>query len=708
MDFVKGDDDSKDITRVLRVPGTLNRKYDPPRPVRLLSGDWDEYNLNDLVDAMPPIVVEEEKTITSISIPKGNKRVDKWFNAALEAECNAIAAMPPDSGRNSALNTAAYKLGGYIGYGIGDENLARQALITAGINSGLLERDVIATVKSGLGDGMAKPRKPPKLEIESLLSADVGLADFDDDDVADVIQSLTDGISAPPKTTTRPKPERAKIRTNGRQLRDVGDDAIAALLTQNETYIRGGELVRIRIDEKGAATLDTITIDSMRTHMTMSADFFTLKVTRDEERIETPTSPPLDAGKYILSRGTWPFSPIVGVIESPIMRADGSVIEEAGYDAASRLYYQPQSGFVMEHIKDAPSQEDAIAALEVLRELLIDFPFADASSADNAIAAILSLVGRELFDIQPLLAIGAPQQGMGKTLLAECIVMVGDGKEPKAGTAPTDPEEWRKRITSELMTGQSAILFDNITQTLDDASLASVTTSAGWSDRNLGSLKQIQLTNRAMFIVTANNLRVGAEFASRVYPVNLDARMSRPQEREGFKHPDIKVYTRQNRGKFVAAALTMCRAWIVAGKPEPLRMPRIRHPKWQKVIGGILHYAGAHDFLGNLQEFVSAADDDTPVWEAFILALKGAFGDMPTTAGMIHSRALASEELAATVPDELQLHLTEAGKAKFVQSLGYALKRRKGKRHGDSGAMIVVAHDVGRAHSKNYRFTVGE
>jgi hypothetical protein len=47
--YVGGDKGAKDLARVLRVPGTVNRKYDPPRPVVILRADYDRlYNLPDL------------------------------------------------------------------------------------------------------------------------------------------------------------------------------------------------------------------------------------------------------------------------------------------------------------------------------------------------------------------------------------------------------------------------------------------------------------------------------------------------------------------------------------------------------------------------------------------------------------------------------------------------------------------------------------
>jgi len=47
--YVGGDTAAKDLARVLRVPGSVNRKYDPPRPVAILHADYDQlYNLPDL------------------------------------------------------------------------------------------------------------------------------------------------------------------------------------------------------------------------------------------------------------------------------------------------------------------------------------------------------------------------------------------------------------------------------------------------------------------------------------------------------------------------------------------------------------------------------------------------------------------------------------------------------------------------------------
>jgi len=55
VSYVGSDGGAKDLARVLRVPGTVNTKYDPPRPVKILRADLARvYTLGDLETACKP------------------------------------------------------------------------------------------------------------------------------------------------------------------------------------------------------------------------------------------------------------------------------------------------------------------------------------------------------------------------------------------------------------------------------------------------------------------------------------------------------------------------------------------------------------------------------------------------------------------------------------------------------------------------------
>ena len=68
-------------------------------------------------------------------------------------------------------------------------------------------------------------------------------------------------------------------------------------------------------------------------------------------------------------------------------------------------------------------------------------------------------------------------------------------------------------------------------------------------------------------------------------------------------------WVRANRGRLVAACLTLCRAWIAAGRPRGTRSIG-SYEAWAQVMGGVLGVAGIEGFLGNLDEMLAAADGE--------------------------------------------------------------------------------------------------
>ncbi|MFL6833444.1 MAG: AAA family ATPase [Xanthobacteraceae bacterium] len=90
-----------------------------------------------------------------------------YGRTALREECAKLAAMPKDSGRNNALNTAAFNLFQLVAGGELDEEKDQVAerLFTAAEACGLVADDgaasVRATVESGAKAGRAQPRQAP-------------------------------------------------------------------------------------------------------------------------------------------------------------------------------------------------------------------------------------------------------------------------------------------------------------------------------------------------------------------------------------------------------------------------------------------------------------------------------------------------------------------------------------------------------------------
>lgn len=86
---------------------------------------------------------------------------DRYGQRALQLELEAIERAG-EGGRNHQLNESAFAIGQLIaGHAITDEFGAIQALKDAGLRAGLTQREVDATVGSGIRSGATKPRSVP-------------------------------------------------------------------------------------------------------------------------------------------------------------------------------------------------------------------------------------------------------------------------------------------------------------------------------------------------------------------------------------------------------------------------------------------------------------------------------------------------------------------------------------------------------------------
>jgi hypothetical protein len=84
--------------------------------------------------------------------------------AALDRELRRLASSPAGT-RNHELNRAAFVLGTLVGSAELDEGLVVGELTRTGLGIGLGEREVAATVRSGITAGLARPRTAPRRDV---------------------------------------------------------------------------------------------------------------------------------------------------------------------------------------------------------------------------------------------------------------------------------------------------------------------------------------------------------------------------------------------------------------------------------------------------------------------------------------------------------------------------------------------------------------
>lgn len=484
------------------------------------------------------------------------------------------------------------------------------------------------------------------------------------------------------------------IRVGGRPLPDITAEALAALVRDNETsptlFVRGGELVEVRVDEAGRPAIRALSRAAVRGHLARSADYYRLKGEH-----EVAAFPPMDLVDDLMALGSWPLPPLEAVTESPTLRPDGSLLSQPGYDRATRLFYRPQEGFALAHVPDHPTAQDVQAALALLNEALGDFPFDSEASYANALATLLTPAVRPIIDGNvPLAGMDAPTAGTGKTLLASVISTVTTGSLPAVMSECSSEEEWAKVITSQVMRGAGVIIIDNIEGELKSGQLAAAMTSRVWSARALGRNEMIELPQRAVWMATGNNIRFAGDLARRSFWIRLDPKVARPWQRTGFKHPALIPWVLEHRPDVLAALLTLARAWFAAGQPAPSVKPLGSFEEWTRIVGGILEYAGVRGFLGNLEEMYEMADGDTQAWEAFLAAWHQDYGERAVTVAEVAKRLKDEQEwmqdisnLRAALPDELADALAKRGNA-FQVRLGKALSAKRDRRYGPLGLAV--------------------
>ncbi|MDD1704119.1 MAG: hypothetical protein LUP97_02650, partial [Methanoregula sp.] len=76
--------------------------------------------------------------------------------------------------------------------------------------------------------------------------------------------------------------------------------------------------------------------------------------------------------------GGWhTIPPIAGIIEAPTILADNTLVVAPGYVPKTWLYYAPGPGVTIPRIPEATQPDEVKEAVEILKEVIGDFPFVD-------------------------------------------------------------------------------------------------------------------------------------------------------------------------------------------------------------------------------------------------------------------------------------------------------------------------------------------
>lgn len=462
-------------------------------------------------------------------------------------------------------------------------------------------------------------------------------------------------------------------------LHDTAAKAEACLIEAGlPLYDFGGMLVVPVVDEvkafRGRRTkvvrLKRVTADAMRLYLSAAARFERFDARRNAF---VATDPPRDVAQAILDRddGRWGFPRVSGTITTQTMRPDGSILADPGYDHTTGLLLM--SPPEIPSIAETPTPQEAREALDLLLGLLAEFPFTSEADRTAALSALMTPVVRGALQVAPLHVLEAPEAGSGKSYLIDLAAAIATGEVAPVIAAGRNEEESEKRLAAELFTGQAIISIDNLNGDLAGDFLCQLIERPIVRPRVLGKSETKAIPNKVTVFANGNNLRLVGDVVRRAVRSRLDAQLERPELRQ-FRGDPLQTIL-ADRGKYVAAVLTIARAYQIAGCPSCLP-PLASFGDWSRLVRSALVWLGCDDPLSTMDE---ARNEDLTRGnlQAVIAAWREAVGpDVAVTAGDLRKRALGHKGLEAAL---LDVASNRSGDAVEARRLGRWLGRNKGR-----------------------------
>lgn len=508
-------------------------------------------------------------------------------------------------------------------------------------------------------------------------------------------------------------PKSGKPEGRGLPIVKVGGGSLPVSIDQAETILTGSDdgifqrgdfvvrpapvMVTIADNRKTSALrLVPVRVQHMRERFTRAVDFQKYNA---KQRKWVSTDCPADvAAAYLERTGDWNLPVLSGIANAPMLRPDGSILDEPGYDSATGIMYDPR-GVVYPPIPREPTKEDALAALALLKALISEFPFVpddpadmriDAPSASRSVAlsGFLTAMHRRSLPAAPMHAFTAPAMGTGKSKLVDLASMIASGHEAPVLAQGKTEEEMEKRLGAALIAGDTMISFDNCEHPMGGELLCQALTQQALEIRILGKSVNKKVLSNAAFFATGNNLVVIGDMTRRTLLCSLDAKIERPETREFSTEDPVKV-VRRDRAKYVVAALTILRAYHVAGRPKQTTTPLGSFEDWSNSVRDALVWLGEPDPCQTMER--SRAEDPRRQELAAVLhQWHNDLGQHPVTVKELIERATTRYNAGSTLdlnptrfayPDLREALLVVAGDGGAINSrrLGTWLGRNKGK-----------------------------
>jgi len=491
----------------------------------------------------------------------------------------------------------------------------------------------------------------------------------------DLTAIIEEALQAPVESPRR------EVAMDDMDLAAHSEAAWNALLAANEPpnmlFLMGGRIAQILERDDTGPRAEVLDADRLNYHVARVTRWY--RTSPKGDRVYR--YPPAQVARDMLASPAPPLPVLRRVVEVPVLTATGIVRPD--YNPDSGVYYVPSID--IPPIPDTPSPEQVAEARGLLLAMIEEFPFIGDAERANACAMLIEPFVRDMLDKTPLYLINKPTIGTGASLLASLPGALLLGNAAGIMTEGGDEDEWRKRVTSIVLSGKPIIVLDNLRRRLDSAALSGALTTGMWSDRILGASRIIECPVRCTWIATGNNPDISQEIMRRVVRIRLDAKIEQPWMR-AFKRADLSGWVRENRTRLIAAILTLIQAWRADGSRRWVKR-RMGFDAYTQIVGGILAISGISGFIENQLEFYAKSDPEGEEFKAFLRLWWERYGDTPQLAS-------ALIEFAVNLVID-----SKAGEKGSRKRLGKLLANRLGTVYTWGNELTLELRDAGRDRS---------
>ena len=313
--------------------------------------------------------------------------------------------------------------------------------------------------------------------------------------------------------------------------------------------------------------------------------------------------------RALAGRGAWPeLSELAGLVEGPVLRPDGSVLQRRGFDRATGLVYAPDIAF--QKVSEQPDATEAKAALDRLREVVADFPFRGEAHFAAWLSSLLTPLARAAFRGPAPAQLDRRQRARLRQKPARGRLFDHSSPAVRRRACPTPTTRTRSasRSPAVALEATQLALIDNISGVFGSATLDRALTAESWRDRLLGSNSQVSMPLKVTWYATGNNVVLKGDTPRRCLHIRLESWRERPECRTDFRHPRLLSWIRRERSRLLPAALTLLRAYAAAGRP-PQRLPGWgSYEGWSDLVRSTVVWLDLPDPAETREELEAASD----------------------------------------------------------------------------------------------------